>query len=64
MPFWTMQWYHLNLSIVSMVKYPLVNFDKPLTRQYHQQEGPNFRAMLLSWTEKGRVYDGKANISF
>lgn len=63
MPFWTMQCYHLNLSIVSKVKYPLV---KTLTShlQYRQQEGPNFRAMLLSWTEKGRVYDGKANISF
>ena len=64
MPVWTMQWYHWNLSIDSKVKYPLVNFDKPLTRQYHQQEAPNFRAMLLSWTEKGRVYDGKANMSF
>jgi hypothetical protein len=35
MPFWTMQWYHLKSSTVSNVKYPLVNVDQPLTRQYH-----------------------------
>lgn len=35
MPFWTMQCYHWKLFIVSKVKYPLINFDKPLTRQYH-----------------------------
>lgn len=37
---------------------------KPLIRKYQQQKGPNFRAMLLSWTQKGRGYDGKANVSF
>lgn len=64
MPFWTMQWYHVNVSIVSNIKYPPVNLNKPLTKQYHQQGGANFRTMLLSWTKMSGYNDRKFNISF
>lgn len=46
MPFWTMQWYHLKLSIVS-IKYPLVNVDKPLTRQYHTGGRSKFQGNVI-----------------